>query len=124
MSDNAAQGITLLQEHAHNTAVSKGWHDHPDPKSADRFGAMIALCHSELSDALEAYRDQGVTLADRQSGEWTQGVKPEGVTAEIADVVIRIFDLSGLLDLDLAGAIIAKMRYNETRPHRHGGKRL
>lgn len=123
ISGIAAQGISLLQEHAHATAVLKGWHDHPDPKSADRFGTMIALCHSELSEALESYRDQGVIPIDRQA-EWREGQKPEGVTAELADVVIRIFDMSGLLDLDLAGAIVAKMKYNATRPHRHGGKRL
>jgi len=48
--------------------------------------------------------------------------KPEGVASELADTVIRICDLAGMLGLDLGKAIVEKMVYNETRPHRHGGK--
>jgi NTP pyrophosphatase (non-canonical NTP hydrolase) len=39
---------------------------------------------------------------------------------ELADAVIRIADLCGYLNIDLESHIKAKMRYNETRPHKHG----
>jgi len=44
--------ITELVKEAYETAKEKGWHDVPAT-----FGDRIALCHSELSEALEAYRD-------------------------------------------------------------------
>lgn len=39
---------------------------------------------------------------------------------ELADLVIRIADYSGRFGIDLGGAVLAKMRYNATRPHMHG----
>ena len=39
---------------------------------------------------------------------------------ELADVVIRIMDYSFGKDLDIAGAILAKMEYNESREYMHG----
>lgn len=43
---------------------------------------------------------------------------------ELADAVIRIMDYAHARSLDIAGAIIAKMGYNQTHPMRHGGKRF
>ncbi len=37
------------------------------------------------------------------------------VEVELADAVIRIFDLAGALGLDVAGAITEKMEYNLNR---------
>ena len=48
--------------------------------------------------------------------------KPEGLGSELADIVIRVFDLAGMLKIDIANEIERKMRYNVTRPYRHGGK--
>lgn len=86
------------------------------------FGTKLALIHSEVSEALEAYRI-------RRLETWVDGTKPEGVIYELADTMIRIADLVGKLqaqhpeaDLDLAKAIETKMAYNATRSHRHGGK--
>lgn len=39
---------------------------------------------------------------------------------ELADTVIRIFDLAGAHNMDIGGAIIAKLKYNQTRPYKHG----
>lgn len=81
------------------------------------FGERIALIHSEASEALEAFRD-GLL-----SGLSAEG-KPEGVASELADIVIRVMDLSEREGIDLEDAIISKMAYNKTRSFRHGGKRL
>lgn len=52
--------------------------------------------------------------------------KPEGVLSELADVIIRIWSLTGETNLasELADAIIEKLNYNATRAQRHGGKAI
>lgn len=77
--------------------------------------AKIALVHTELSEAVEEAR-LGKYVEYEKDG------KPEGVVVELADAVIRIFHLAGLLGLDLENAVLNKMQYNETREYRHGGK--
>lgn len=107
--------ISEMQELAHETAKGKGWHD-----PAPNFGESIALIHSELSEALEAYRE-GLPLAYLLYGE---GGKPEGIPAELADVLIRIGDMCGAFGIDLEAAVKEKMEYNKKRSYRHGGKVL
>lgn len=104
-----------MQKKAYETACLKGWHDKPVT-----FGEMIALVHSELSEALEEHR------AGRKTNEtyYREDGKPEGIPSELADVVIRLLDICGYLNIDLEAAIIEKMQFNEGRPYRHGGKKL
>ena len=106
--------INEMVELAHGNAVSKGWHDE------DRsFGELIALCHSELSEALEEYR---MGLLETEEYDDVMTGKPCGIPSELADVVIRIADMCGKYGIDLEKAIKGKMEYNRTRQHRHGGK--
>lgn len=104
--------IKELQELSHKIAVEKGWHT-----THRTVGDMIALCHSELSEALECFRLYEDTLYT-----WTTGKKPEGFAFELADVIIRIADMAEHFDIDLTEAILCKMTYNTTRDYRHGGK--
>lgn len=107
----------------HEMAVDKGWWDGLDPTAmtqqeiAEKVTVKIALCHSELSEALEEVREGRYTL-------WYEGEKPEGFGIEMADAVIRIMDLCRWLGVDLLGSIRLKSAYNDTRAHRHGGKAI
>jgi len=71
-------------------------------------GEALVLCHSELSEALEAHRDDNKTH----------------FAEEIADIVIRVLHICGDLKIDLTKAINDKMLKNMNRPHRHGRKNL
>lgn len=70
------------------------------------FGEMIALCHSELSEALEGHRKNLMDdkLPHRPMCE-----------VELVDTIIRILDLGGALGMDLEGAFQEKMAYNAVR---------
>lgn len=107
--------ITDLVREAHANAVAKGWHE-------ERRGVpeMLCLIHSEVSEALEAFRD--LTHGPCETWHRDDG-KPEGVPSELADVVIRIADMCGALGIDLEAAIAEKHAFNQTRSHRHGGRR-
>lgn len=117
--------INYLVNEAHCNAVDKGWWN--EERS---FGEIIALIHSEASEALEDFRNGckpdemwyqyktgGFTAA-----QLTPEHKPCGIPSELADIVIRVFDACGRYGIDLDQAIQEKMSYNATRPQRHGGK--
>lgn len=123
-------GINTLQQAVHRTAVEHGWWEDGERN----MGEMIALMHSELSEALESYRDSepylhykypGMAAARYHSDSEIGGVlgKPEGIASEFADTIIRIADTCEKLGIPLAQALIEKAQYNETRPYRHGGKK-
>lgn len=105
---------------AHNNARNKGWWDGGVDNA--NIPEKLALLHSEISEALEEYRSHQGAL--RMLGETVvdEFKKPVGFAVELADVVIRLFDLCGALNIDLERAIKVKMTYNQLRPYRHGGK--
>ncbi len=103
--------IANIQKEIHSTAVDHGWWDN------DRsFGEVIALIHSELSEALEEWR-QGNPHVYEKNG------KPEGIGIEFADAIIRILDVCEVYGIDIEDCVRRKMEYNKTRPYRHGGLR-
>lgn len=101
-----------LQSEIHATAVSKGWWEAPRSD-----GECVALMHSELSEALESMR-KDFFRADEHCPEFTN------VEIELADCIIRILDYAESRELRIGPALLAKMAFNKTRSHKHGGKRF
>ena len=87
-------------------------------------GEDIALMHSELSEALEEMRNPAGRRLNETYYNPEKPTKPEGVPAELADVVIRILGFCERNEIDLGSAILEKMAYNESRPFMHGGKKF
>lgn len=115
--------IDSLVDSAYRIAHLKGFHEEDASIS---FGDRIALAHSELSEALEAFRE-GHGPRDTYHGESNPGFsvpKPEGIPSELADVVIRVADMCGVYGIDLEESIREKLQYNLTRPYRNGKVKL
>lgn len=111
--------VTDLVHVSHAVSRSKGWYDGEDARR--NIPEMLALLHSEISEALEDYRTQKVPLSTL--GLFDEKGKPIGFASEIADVAIRLGDLCGYLGINLTAAVVEKTTYNKTRPYRHGNKK-
>jgi NTP pyrophosphatase (non-canonical NTP hydrolase) len=72
------------------------------------------LCVSELSEAMEDWRDGKLRFYYDENG------KPKGFETEIADCLIRLFHMCGDLNIDIEKVLNVKMSYNKTRPFHHG----
>lgn len=70
--------------------------------------AILALIHSEASEALEAFRKND----------------KENFAEELADVIIRVLDCSAGLGIDIDSTVRAKLEKNKARAYKHGGKRV
>ena len=93
-------------------AIYKNAVEHGFWKGEVNDGERMALIHAEISEALEALRDGNPSsnkIMDYSSLE-----------EELADAVIRIMDYCFGKDLDIAGAILAKIEYNRSREYMHG----
>lgn len=153
-----------LREAMHEVAEwckRKGW----EPDLDRTFGDECALLHSEVSEALEAFREKrfAETLQyEFPNGEHGKNVvywqtdlpepritlegylisgpasfpvseaaqrldivpKPCGVASEFADILVRLLHYSYVHQIDIGNEFLKKMRYNEVRSYRHGGKAL
>lgn len=111
--------ITNLQKEIHDSNAVAGWWTDltsgtnlvEEARNGTRLGKAIVaeklcLIHSEVSEAMEASRKN--LMDDKLTHR-------KGVEVELADAVIRILDLAGAMELDLAGAIQEKLIYNQTR---------
>ena len=91
----------------HKLAIRKGWYE-------ERRSIPESLClmHSEISEALEGYRND---IPEGEKG-W--------IGEELADVIIRIFDMCQYLGIDVIKEVEKKYKVNTKRPYRHGGKKI
>jgi len=90
----------------HATAKEKGWWD-----SKRNTAEMLMLIVTELGEACEADRKGIYGYEEKDTFE-----------DEIADAVIRIFDMCGGLGIDLEKQMKWKTEFNKTRKKKHGKK--
>jgi NTP pyrophosphatase (non-canonical NTP hydrolase) len=129
--------INELAHEAFKNAYDKGFYEKPI-----EMGTRLMLITSEIAEALEADRKGRysnieafeIRLQDIYASmpNRTPELEKEAFIKcfesnikdsffdEIADAVIRIFDLSGYMKADLEKHIKYKMQYNSYREHKHG----
>lgn len=100
--------INRCRDLCHAEAVNAGWYTdiHTGKKLVRNVPEMIALIHSEVSEALEGYRKH--QMDDKLPHRLA-------IEVELADALIRIYDLAGYLDLDIGGAVVEKILFNRNR---------
>jgi NTP pyrophosphatase (non-canonical NTP hydrolase) len=99
--DGRVMDLANWQDEIHKNAKAHGWWEDERPVPE-----ILALIHSEVSEALEAYRNQD----------------QENFAEEMADIVIRCLDAAGGYGIDIEDEIRKKHEINKSRPYRHGGK--
>lgn len=103
-------GMTYLQDSITAWAIRKGWLTETPRNPAEQ----LMLIVTELAEACEAFR-MGNPPCERPGME-----RYSHAAEELADVVIRCFQMAGEHDIPLADVILVKMAFNETRPVKHG----
>lgn len=102
------------------TARDKGWWRDESDHVLER---KLLLIITEITETYEAYR-LGEDLDEILYREAPDGsLKPEGIAVELADTIIRVFDLCVEKNIPIIRALREKADYNKKRPFRHGGKR-
>jgi NTP pyrophosphatase (non-canonical NTP hydrolase) len=103
--------LNELAKSAYENSVAHGFWEGPENENLP---TKIALIHSEASELLEALR----------YGDPPSEHVPEipSSAEEFADIIIRVGDMAYKMGIDLDDAVTRKMRYNASRPRKHGGK--
>lgn len=102
--------LRTLQHEIHSTALEKGWWD-----KLRNEGEIIALIHSEATEALEAVRNNHPD---------SRKIPYQEVEEELADIAIRLMDYAEHKQYRLPESILSKLDYNQSRSYRHGNKQL
>lgn len=111
-------GIALLIAAADRQAGAAGWNTNRNTVLEE-----LALVVTEAAEAMEEVRDGCPGVDGLYFDAETQ--KPEGIAAELGDVLIRVAHLTTngqFGSIDLVEGTLAKLRFNPTRSHRHGGR--
>ena len=91
--------IKEITEKILKQAKEKGWGTKPEEIIV---AEKIALIHSEISEAFEAYRKKNLDGKD-------------GFKEELGDALTRILHLASIFNIDIEQEVLKKLDFNESR---------
>ena len=102
-----ARDLTTLRNSCHNAARNKGFYDgvYTTQDEGHHINQQLVHLMIEVGELADTFRKTGSLDAP-----------------EAADIIIVLLDLCGFMDIDIEGAVDAKMARNATRPARYGVK--
>lgn len=124
--------LNELRDKIHQNAIDHGFYDDENINIPEK----LMLIVSELGEAMEAYRkdyysdnkeaNRILNINENDDGDdiiynicFEESIK-NTVEDELADTIIRLLDLCGHMKIDIDTHVNLKMKYNETRPYKHG----
>lgn len=111
--------VAVLVEHCFDASSAAGWWTNlktgEDLRAANNVPEKLMLIVSEVAEAMEGHR-KGL-MDDKLPHRHM-------IEVELADALIRIFDLAGAKGYDVAGALVEKLAYNAQRPDHKPAARL
>lgn len=113
--------IKELVQKAHENATKKGFWE--DWDLVTNLRAELKLDHKEYEDLINNLTGNRLMLITGEVAEAHEALRKENIEnlrEELADIVIRVADLAGGLDIDLEEEIKNKMEKNKNRPYKHG----
>ena len=119
------KGLNEICSEIHAANVAKGFY--VQEPIIDR---SLMLIIGEVSEAHEALRKDLFASLEKFNDpamdnffktNFEQNIK-NTFEDEIADTIIRLFDFCGFHGIDIETFIELKLKYNETRPYKHGKK--
>ena len=116
------QSLNSIVVEAHDNARYHGFYDdidaaigylgrHDQPAMAaivkrDFVLSQLAKVASEVGEAVQAIQRHDINSAELEE--------------ELADIIIRVADLAGFMDINLGRAVHRKTMVNRSRPRKHG----
>ena len=121
------QEFEAVQREAYGVNVNNGWwKDRQEIEEAcNHCGIdhrpnlaieLLGLCHSELSEAMEAARKHPIET-------WADSTTKDTMVREMAGTIVRLMDMAEYFNLPLAEAIEEEIAHNKTRGFKHGWKK-
>lgn len=106
-----------IAKFCYQEAKDKGWHESSEKPDLSKY---LMNMHGEISELWEAFRKNKLNELCDKSDKMEEPLSC--FEEEIADILIRTFDLAAAFNLDLDKCFRSKIQYNRKREHRHGGK--
>lgn len=122
--------LNELARKSYEISKSKGFND-TDVAPEENYELYILQATNRLmlvvGEVIEAHEEirAGRDVTEQYYSIDKDGLdKPEGVPAELADVIIRLAHFAGTYGIDLGAAIETKQKYNAQRSRMNGGKKF
>lgn len=116
------KSINEIENEAHENARRKGFYDDIDMVSGYLAGqeqqAMRSVVKRDF--VLSQLAKIGCEVGEAVQEIQRKGIHADELAEELADVIIRVCDLAGYLEINLGRAVEKKMQFNATRPRKHG----